>query len=71
MEKIEKRKVKILINSAGGNASKNSKSYRVSLPSKWMQKMDIAKDCRAVELSFNGESIVIRKISTAAGGARS
>ena len=55
MEKIEKRKVKILINSAGGNASKNSKSYRVSLPSKWMQKMDITKDCRAVKLSFNGE----------------
>lgn len=61
MKTKESRNVKILINSAGGNASKNAKTYRVSLPAKWMHELGIDQENRNVVLMFDGQQIVIEK----------
>ncbi len=54
---VEKRLVKIIVGSAGGNAGKNSKSYKISLPSKWVNELSLAS--KKIELAFDGEKIII------------
>ncbi len=54
---VEKRLGKIIVGSAGGNAGKNSKSYKISLPSKWVNKLSLASE--KIELSFDGEKIIL------------
>lgn len=61
MKTKESRNVKILINSAGGNASKNAKTYRVSLPAKWMHELGINQENRNVVLTFDGQQIVMER----------
>ena len=54
---MELRKGKIIVGQAGGTASENSKTYKISLPTAWVKEMDI--DGKEVELSFDGQSITI------------
>lgn len=54
---MEQRKAKIIAGKAGGTASENSRTYKISLPTAWVKKMDI--DGKEVELSFDGEKITI------------
>lgn len=60
---METRFYKMLIKKAGGNASKGSKSYQISIPSKWAQTLGITEDERLVKLSFDGSSINISKVT--------
>lgn len=60
MADTETRTCKVLIGSPGGNASKNAKNYRVSIPPKWAQELGISEENREVELTFIGNAIVIR-----------
>lgn len=46
---------------AGGNASKNSISNKVSIPNNWLSVMDIDEDDRNIKLAFNGKQIIIEK----------
>lgn len=55
---MERRQGKIIIGTSGGTASKNSKTYKISLPSSWVNEM-MANGNREVELSFDGDSITI------------
>ena len=55
---MERRQGKIIIGTSGGTASKNSKTYKISLPSSWVNKM-MADGSREVELSFDGGSIIV------------
>ena len=50
-----------MINKVGGNASKGSLNYRVSIPTPWMQEWGISENDREVKLSFDGEKIIIEK----------
>jgi len=52
----------IMINKVGGNASKGSMNYRVSIPTPWMQEWGISEIDRAVKLTFDGEKIIIEKV---------
>lgn len=61
---MEKRKAKIIIGTAGGTAHKGSKTYKVSLPSAWMNELDLNEDNRDVELVFDGEKILVQPIKT-------
>lgn len=54
---MDKRIGKIIVGSTGGTASKNSKTYKMSLPSKWVNELDLNNN--QVELSFDGEKIII------------
>lgn len=61
MKNIETRERNIIIGKAGGNASVNSKTYKVSIPSTWMVEMGIDEENREVILAFDGEEITIRR----------
>lgn len=54
---MDKRISKIIEGDTGGTASKNSKTYKISLPSKWVKKLDLNNN--RIELSFDGEKIII------------
>lgn len=54
---MDKRISKIITSSAGGTAGKGSKTYKVSIPSKWINKMNLSE--RKIELYFDGEKIII------------
>ena len=56
---METRNGKLIISKAGGTASNGSKTYKVSLPSAWINALEINEDNRDLELSFDGERITI------------
>ena len=58
---MEKRTMNVIIQAPGGTAAKNSNTYKLSLPSSWVQKMGISENDRQVELRFDGTSITITK----------
>lgn len=55
---MDKRISKIIVSSAGGNAGKTSRNYKVSLPSKWVNELNLSE--QKIELCFDGDKIVIR-----------
>jgi len=55
----EIRKLKVLFNKAGGNASKSAQTTRITLPVKWVKEMGITPDDREVKTSFDGKKITI------------
>ncbi len=59
---MEKRKRRLMINKAGGTAGKNSVNYRISLPAPWIKSMGLSKEDRDLELQFDGEKIIIKKL---------
>lgn len=58
---MENRLANIIISNAGGTASKGSFTYKLSLPSSWINAMGINEKSTEVELSFDGKSINISK----------
>ena len=55
----EIRRLKVLFNKAGGNASKSAQTTRITLPVKWVKEMGITPDDREVKTSFDGKKISI------------
>lgn len=58
---MEKRKARVIIAKAGGNASKNSYNAKISLPKKWIDAMGITPDDREVILTFDNGAITVEK----------
>ena len=58
---MEKRIVNVIIQAPGGTAAKNSSTYKLSLPSSWVNEMGISEENRQVEMKFDGTSITITK----------
>ncbi len=56
---MEKRIANIIVGNAGGTAGKNSKTYKVALPSKWVGELNL--DSEKIELGFDGEKITISR----------
>ncbi len=54
---MEKRLVNIIVGSVGGTAGKNSKTYKISLPSKWVNELSLTS--KQIELAFDGERITL------------
>ena len=54
---MEKRIAKIIVGSAGGTAGKGAKTYKVSLPTKWVSEMNLADT--QIEMHYDGEKIII------------
>lgn len=57
----ETRILRCLINKAGGNSGAGSKTYRTTLPATWMKELGVSEADRELELTFDGEKIIIRK----------
>lgn len=55
----EQRDYNVMVNLAGGNAGKDSKTYRISIPSKWANELGITKENRAVTLTFTDDKKII------------
>ena len=58
---MEKRFAKANISSAGGTAAKGAKTYKVTLPTSWMDALGIRSDSRELEFSFDGNQIIISR----------
>ena len=58
----ETRILRCLINKAGGNSGAGSKTYRTTLPSAWIKEIGVSEEDRDLELTFDGEKIIIKKI---------
>ncbi len=58
---MEKRIGNVIIQAPRGTASKNSSTYKVSLPSAWIKEMGITDSDRQIELTFDGTAITISK----------
>jgi hypothetical protein len=56
------RKVRIIANKAGGNASKDSYNYKVSIPTAWAKELGITPENRDLEISLDSDKIIIRKL---------
>ena len=54
---MEKRIAKIIVGKSGGTAGNDAKTYKVSLPTKWINELNLTDS--QVELTFDGEKIVI------------
>ncbi len=61
---MKKRSGKIIVSAAGGTAGKNAVTYKVSLPTVWLNELGINADNRELELSFDGTAISIKKKQT-------
>ena len=54
---MERRIAKLIVGKAGGTAGKDSKTYKVSLPSKWVA--ELGRTATKMEMTFDGERIMI------------
>ncbi len=54
---MEKRISKIITGKAGGTAGKGAKTYKVSLPTKWVSKLNLFD--AQIEMYFDGEKITL------------
>lgn len=59
--KMESRKAKLIVNKPGGTASEKSRTYRVTLPNVWIEQLGLNENSRDIELSFDGNRIIIDK----------
>lgn len=58
---MEKRLAKVSISAAGGTAGKGAKTYKLTIPSTWIAAMGINEDDREVELTFEGDRIIVSR----------
>ena len=62
---MEHRTGKIIISVAGGTASAGAKTYKISIPSIWVNEMGLNESKREIELAFDGKTIsVTARLST-------
>ncbi len=57
---MEHRIAKVNISHAGGTASKEARTAKLTIPTKWLDSLSL-DDSREVELSFDGERVVVTK----------
>lgn len=58
---MEKTKRNIMMQRAGGNAGKNSLSYRISLPAQVIRDLGVTPEDRAVLLYMEDGKLIIEK----------
>ena len=61
---MEKRLARINISSAGGTAGNGAKTYKLTIPSAWIDRLGISEDARSVELTLDGDRIIVEKLLT-------
>lgn len=61
---MERRMAKLNISASGGTAGRGGKTYKVTLPTSWIEAMQLDSDQREVELLFDGGQILIIRRQT-------
>ncbi len=56
---MERRMAKVNISSAGGTAGKGAKTYKVTLPTTWVERLGITEEHRELDLAFDGRRIIL------------
>lgn len=57
---MEERNANVIFGKAGGNASRNSYTCKLSIPKTWVDRMGVRPDRREVTLSFDGDVVMVR-----------
>lgn len=57
--KVERR---VIIGKAGGNASKNAKNYKISIPADMIKELGISEENRNVIMELKDKKIIITKV---------
>ncbi len=58
---METRVSKVNISAAGGTAAKGSQTCKITLPNSWIEQLGVTPKDREVVLTFDGESIILKK----------
>lgn len=58
---MEERNANVIFGKAGGNASKNSYTCKLSIPKTWVDRMGVRPDSREVTLCFDGDTLTVRR----------
>ena len=61
---MENRISKVNISGAGGTASRDAKTCKVTIPNAWLEQLGVTSEDREVVISFDGEIITLRKYLT-------
>lgn len=56
---MERRKAKVNISPAGGTAGKGAKTYKVTLPTTWVERLGVTEERRELDLVFDGRRIIL------------
>lgn len=58
---MERRIAKMNISSAGGTASSGSRTYKITLPTSWVEAMGLEENLRELELTFDRQTITLSR----------
>ncbi|MCC8077588.1 MAG: hypothetical protein LIO60_04460 [Oscillospiraceae bacterium] len=58
---MEERNINVIYGKAGGNASRNSYTCKVSLPKTWLDRMGVTLEHRGMTLSFDEKRIILER----------
>lgn len=59
---MQKKTVKVIFNRSGGTAGSGGITNRITIPTTWVREMGITEEQREVNISFEGEKIIIEKV---------
>ncbi len=59
---MERRIARVNISSAGGTASSDSKTCKITLPTTWVEALGITEKRRELKLTFDGTQIMMSRI---------
>lgn len=57
-----KKTAKVIFNRSGGTAGGGGITNRITIPTTWVKEMGITEEQREVNISFDGEKIIIEKV---------
>lgn len=58
---MEEKRARVIFNKSGGTAGSGGITNRITIPTTWIKEMGITKEQREVNISFDGEKIIIEK----------
>lgn len=59
---MEEKRARVIFNKSGGTAGKGGITNRITIPTTWVREMGITEEQREVNISFDGEKIIIEKM---------
>lgn len=60
--KMQKKIARVIFNRSGGTAGSGGITNRITIPTTWVKEMGIREEQREVNISFDGEKIIIEKV---------
>lgn len=59
---MEEKRARVIFNKSGGTAGSGGITNRITIPTTWVKEMGITEEKREVNISFDGEKIIIEKM---------